>query len=98
MQMERVTHWLVLDGPLDPILSQALSHLVEEGLTLKNGETIALPRTCKLIVETQTLDHATPSLLCTSILYCSRETVSYKALVNTWLDKAPTQHNLSSTW
>jgi len=97
MQMTTITHWLVLDGPLDPVLADSLSSLVDEGLTLKNGETITLPRSCKLIVETQSLDHATPSLLHTSMLHFSRETISFKALVNTWLDKAPTRHNLSST-
>lgn len=53
---------------------------------------------CWLIVETTMLTHLTPSLLShsNSLIHFSRDILSYEAIVDTWLDRAPTQHNLSA--
>ena len=93
-----VRHWLVLDGPVSPLLSQLLHHLVtDEGVTLKNGDKLRLPESCQVIVESSLLDHVTPSLLRScALVHCSRDTLSFNTLVNTWLDRAPTQHNISA--
>ena len=99
LQSDRVVHWLVLDGPIQPALNNALCHLIaEEGMTLGNGETLSLPPFCKIIIETLTLDHCTPSLTWSSVVHCSRATVSSCALVDTWLDRAYSQYNLSAAW
>ena len=44
------------------------------------------------------LTHLTPSLLShsNSLIHFSRDILSYEAIVDTWLDRAPTQHNLSA--
>ena len=44
------------------------------------------------------LTHLTPSLLShlSSLIHFSRDILSYEAIVDTWLDRAPTQHNLSA--
>lgn len=93
-----VKHWLVLDGAVGPLLSELLYHLIsDKGVTLKNGDKLYLPKSCQLIVESPSLDHVTPSLLSSSsLVHCSRDTLSFNAVINTWLDKAPTQHNLSA--
>lgn len=52
---------------------------------------------CWLLLETPRLTHITPSLLSHStLLHFSRGILSYEAIVDTWLDRAPTQHNLSA--
>lgn len=93
-----VQHWLVLDGPVGPLMSELLHHLItDKGVTLKNGDKLYLPKSCQLIVESPSLDHVIPSLLSSSsLVHCSRDTLSFNAVINTWLDKAPTQHNLSA--
>lgn len=92
-------HWLVLDGPTNPLLSRLLRYLVSgEGATLRNGERLLLPKSCQVIVECSLLDHISPSLLSSfsRLVHCSRETLSFNTVVNTWLDRAPTTHNLSA--
>lgn len=86
----------MLDG-LTPLVAGILHRLLtDDGITLKNGETLLLPKSCQLIVECPTLDCATPPLLSSSsLLHYGGDTLSYSALVNTWLERAPTQHNLS---
>ena len=45
LELEQVSHWVVLDGPLEPGVVAALEMLVKgEGLTLTNGDTLLLPR------------------------------------------------------
>ena len=52
---------------------------------------------CWLILESPKLTHFTPSLLShSSLVHFSRDILSYEAVVDTWLDRAPTQHNLSA--
>lgn len=86
----------MLDG-LTPLVAETLHRLLaDDGITLKNGETLSLPKSCQLIVECPTLSCASPSLLSfSSILHYGGDTLSYSALVDTWLERAPTQHNLS---
>ena len=90
-------HWVVLDG-LAPLLTQPLLQLIADGeLTLKNGSKLLLPKSCRLIVELPSLDYTSPALLSfASLVHCSGDTLSYNAVINTWLDRAPTQHNLSA--
>ena len=53
---------------------------------------------CQLLFETDSVDALCPSLLHhTAILYYKGGgVVSYEALINTWLERAPTHHNLTS--
>ena len=52
---------------------------------------------CWLLLETPKLTHATPSLLSNSIMiHFSRDILTYESIVDSWLDGAPTQHNLSA--
>ena len=47
IEVEQVNHWLVLDGPLESGVVEALEMLVKgEGLTLPNRDTLLLPRMC----------------------------------------------------
>lgn len=93
-----VQHWLVLDGPIEPFMNEPLHHLITgEGVTLKNGEKLLFPRSCQLIIESPSLDHMMPSLVSSSsLVHCSKGILTSSVLVNTWLDRAPTQHNLSA--
>ena len=92
-----MVNWIVLDG-LTPYLIDPLLELISgDGLTLKNGEKLLLPKSCQLIVESTALDFATPSLLSTvSLIHFSGNTITYNTVIDTWLDRAPTQHNLSA--
>ena len=99
LQSGRVVHWLVLDGPVDSGLSEALVLLTAvEGMTLGNGEKLNLPPSCKIIVEALTLNNATPSAEWSSMIHCNKETLSSSALVDSWLERACVQHNLSAPW
>lgn len=90
-------HWVVLDG-LTPQLTHPLLQLIADGeLTLKNGSKLLLPKSCRLIVELPSLDCTSPALLSfASLVHCSGDMLSYNAVINTWLDRAPMQHNLSA--
>ena len=96
--LDPVAHWLVLDGPPPPYLVDSLAALLGGGgLPLANGEMIALPPSCHLLLETPTLTNLTPSLLSqASLLHYNVEVLSFEAMVDTWLDRAPIQHNLST--
>ena len=51
---------------------------------------------CQILVETSVLSEMTPSLLSHSaLLHFNSGVVPFDAVVDTWLDRAPTQHNLS---
>ncbi len=50
-----------------------------------------------MLVETNSLAELSPSLIAHSpLLYFSGGVLTFDAVVDTWLDKAPTQHNLSA--
>ena len=52
---------------------------------------------CQLLVETTTLNQMAPSLIAHSaLLHFSEGVLTLDAVVDTWLDRAPTQHNLSA--
>ncbi len=126
-----MVHWIVLNGPVDSMLTEMLASLVSgEGLFLSNGDKLNLPGkiitqmchrqsynsmykkclevttcsayytssgSCQVLVETNSLAELSPSFIAHSpLLYFSGGVLTFDAVVDTWLDRAPTQHNLSA--
>eukprot|EP00767_Chilomastix_cuspidata_P006004 gnl/Chilomastix_cuspidata/6293.p1 GENE.gnl/Chilomastix_cuspidata/6293~~gnl/Chilomastix_cuspidata/6293.p1 ORF type:complete len:5265 (-),score=1091.15 gnl/Chilomastix_cuspidata/6293:310-13914(-) len=55
--------WLVLDGPIDPKWAESLNTVLDDTkqLFLPNGERISLPPTLSIIMESDTLEMASPA-------------------------------------
>ena len=52
---------------------------------------------CKLLVETSSISYLTPSLIShCALVHCESSVMMFDTIVDTWLDKAPMQHNLSA--
>ena len=58
---------------------------------------LSSPASCKLLVETSSISHLTPSLIShCALVHCDSSVLTFDTIVDTWLDKAPVQHNLSA--
>lgn len=58
---------------------------------------LSSPASCKLLVETSSISHLTPSLLShCALVHCDSSVLTFDTIIDTWLDKAPVQHNLSA--
>lgn len=58
---------------------------------------LSFPDSCKLLVETSSISHLTPSLIShCALVHCESSVMTFDVIVDTWLDKAPMQHNLSA--
>ena len=58
---------------------------------------LSSPASCKLLVETSSISHLTPSLIShCALVHCDSSVMTFDTIVDTWLDKAPVQHNLSA--
>ena len=58
---------------------------------------LSFPDSCKLLVETSSISHLTPSLIShCALVHCESSVMTFDTIVDTWLDKAPMQHNLSA--
>jgi len=83
--------------PSSPLLS---SHLLSPPLPsppLLSSPLIFSLDSCKLLVETDSLPHFSPSLLShCALVHCDSSVMTSDAIVDTWLDRAPVQHNLSA--
>eukprot|EP00731_Ephydatia_muelleri_P030623 Em0022g137a len=95
-----IKYWLVLDGPLGMTNQDCFASLLsEQGVYhLPNGSALTYLFVVNYYWKQTRLIHFCPSLLNLSAIvhYRGGGVVSYEALINTWLERAPTHHNLTS--
>jgi len=56
-------HWIVFDGDVDPEWAENLNSVLDDNklLTLPSGERLAIPNNVRIILEVDSLQHATPA-------------------------------------
>lgn len=60
-------------------------------------ERVRLPSSCRLLLKPGPLPSLSPGLLGScGLLHWSFDTLTHEMLVDSWLDRAPTQHDLSA--
>jgi hypothetical protein len=54
-------HWIIFDGDVDPEWAENLNSVLDDNklLTLPNGERLAVPPSCRIMFEVETLKYAT---------------------------------------
>ena len=69
---------------------------IDDGLCLPGMERVKIPSNCRLLLKPGPLATLSPGLVgyC-GLLHWSSETLAHDMLVDSWLDKAPTQHDLT---
>lgn len=55
--------WFVLDGPVEPVWVESLNPVLDDtkALTLVNGDRLAVDSSMRFIMETSSLDNASPA-------------------------------------
>jgi dynein heavy chain len=85
--------WLILDGAVDSAWVENLNSALDDNrkMSLPNGESIYLSQGMSLLMETDSLTHATPATIsrCGIIYMQPNHYVKPKYLLNTWLRKLP---------
>lgn len=68
----------------------------DDGLCLPGMEKVKIPSNCRLLLKPGPLSTLSPGLVgyC-GFLHWSSGTLTHHMLVDSWLDKAPTQHDLT---
>ena len=91
-------YWIVLDGPLAPAVLESITALLSEGgLCVGNMERLVLPPSCLLLLKPVGVCPLQPALVGRSgFLYWGRNLVTSEVLVESWLEQAPTKHDLST--
>ncbi len=72
-------HWVVFDGDVDPDWAESLNSVLDENrlLTLPSGERLALPANVRVLIEVDSLRHATPATVSRcGMVWFSEETVT----------------------
>ncbi len=72
-------HWIVFDGDVDPDWAENLNSVLDDNklLTLPSGERLGIPDNLRIILEVDSLDHATPATVSRcGMVWFSKETIS----------------------
>lgn len=72
-------HWIVFDGDVDPEWAENLNSVLDDNklLTLPSGERLSIPPNVRIILEVDSLEHATPaSVSRCGMVWFSNDTVS----------------------
>lgn len=72
-------HWIVFDGDVDPEWAENLNSVLDDNklLTLPSGERLGIPNNVRIILEVDSLAHATPaSVSRCGMVWFSEETVT----------------------
>ena len=72
-------HWIVFDGDVDPEWAENLNSVLDDNklLTLPSGERLGIPDNLRIILEVDSLDHATPATVSRcGMVWFSEETIS----------------------
>ena len=71
-------HWVVFDGDIDPDWAENLNSVLDDNmiLTLPSGERLEIPRNVRVILEVDTLTHATPATVSRcGLVWMSEDTI-----------------------
>eukprot|EP00559_Dactyliosolen_fragilissimus_P007927 CAMPEP_0184869058 /NCGR_PEP_ID=MMETSP0580-20130426/32666_1 /TAXON_ID=1118495 /ORGANISM="Dactyliosolen fragilissimus" /LENGTH=2586 /DNA_ID=CAMNT_0027370293 /DNA_START=1 /DNA_END=7761 /DNA_ORIENTATION=+ len=74
-------HWIIFDGDVDPEWAENLNSVLDDNklLTLPNGERLDIPTNVRIILEVDSLDHATPATVSRcGMIWFSKDIVSLK--------------------
>lgn len=72
-------HWIVFDGDVDPEWAENLNSVLDDNklLTLPSGERLSIPDNVRIILEVDSLEHATPATVSRcGMIWFSSDTIS----------------------
>ena len=81
-------HWIVFDGDVDPEWVENLNSVLDDNklLTLPSGERLSIPNNMRIILEVDSLAHATPaSVSRCGMVWFSEETISSEMVLQNLL-------------
>uniref|UniRef100_A0A8C5PZV6 AAA+ ATPase domain-containing protein n=1 Tax=Leptobrachium leishanense TaxID=445787 RepID=A0A8C5PZV6_9ANUR len=81
-------HWIILDGPVDPVWVENLNTVLDDTRTLclANSERIRLPQGMRMIFEVDSLSHASPATVSRcAMVYMDPVDLGWQPFVKTWL-------------
>ncbi|KAL2098860.1 hypothetical protein ACEWY4_005340 [Coilia grayii] len=84
--------WVIMDGPVDSLWVESLNTALDESRTLclMNGERISLPEGLSLLLEVDSLSHATPATVSRcAMVYVDPLGKTWKLYVRRWLSQLP---------
>lgn len=87
------TSWIICDGPVDAIWIESMNTVLDDNrmLTLANAERIPMSDTTKMTFEVENLNNASPATVSRAgIIYVSPDDLSWRPLIDTWLDDRET--------
>lgn len=93
-EKKKKIHWIVFDGDVDPDWAESLNSVLDDNrlLTLPSGERLALPANVRILLEVDSLRHATPATVSRcGMVWFSEETVSDVMLLANHLGRLRTE-------
>ena len=85
----REATWMVLDGPVEPTWVENLNSVLDDTgtLTLTNGDRLPVPDGMRVIMETDSLQHASPATIsrCGIMAIDAGRMVPWQAQLESWL-------------
>lgn len=80
--------WIVLDGPVDPLWVEMLNPVLDDNRTLclVTGETLPLKPGVNVIMEVDSISHASPATITRcGIVFMDRATEVWEPIIKTWV-------------
>ena len=81
--------WIVMDGPVEPTWVENLNSVLDDtgALTLTNGDRLGVPPGMRVVMETDSLAHASPATVsrCGIMSIDAGAIITWQAQLEAWL-------------